>query len=312
MGWTNTQPDELTAPGSVPFLPGNNVTGIGNQVPAELSAAGYPNAIVFYASDWNPAATTPTVKFRFIAAHGSDETLVAGYGICMNPSVSQTATVEAALAIGAMDVTGSFMSGNWPSDRQMWVLAGVGTDAQFAVSGDANPLSFGAYLDAMADGTGFFIAGDTSAARGFLELGNTALVGAVGSNPVMTLYDRSFGTTATLIRDSGWTNIPLASGWSSDSNNPARYRMFPDGEVRLRGHVNKSTAPASGDAISTALPTAYRPSTYMNFLAPASASASGSQKVSVETDGTIKVFHPVAGVGDVILSPVRYPAGSGW
>lgn len=305
MGWTNTQPDELTAPSSVPFLPGNDVTGIGSQVPAELAAAGYPNAIVFYASDWNPTNTTPTVKFRFIAAHAGN--LVVGYGLCANPSVSQTAAIEAALNIGAFDATGSFMSGNWPSDRQMWVLTGVGTDAQFAISGDANPLTFGAYMDAMADGTGFFIAGDTAAARGFLELGNTALVGAVGANPTITLYDRSFGTTATLIRDSGWTDIPMATGWTSDSGNPARYRMMPDGTVQLRGHVNKSTAPASGDSISTALPAAYRPSAYMNFLCPASASASASQKASVETTGVIKVFHPVAGVGDVILSPVRYP-----
>lgn len=93
---------EVTAPNNVPFVPGQNVTGLGSGVPPELLAVGIPNAIIFYSNDWNPANTVPTAKFKWIAAVGG--ALVIGYGYCQNPSVSQVATIVYEATFGINDV----------------------------------------------------------------------------------------------------------------------------------------------------------------------------------------------------------------
>lgn len=98
---------EVTAPNNVPFVPGQNVTGIGAGVPPELIAAGIPNAIIFYSSDWDPNAVVPTAKFKWIAAVGG--ALVSGYGYCQNPSISQVATIVSASVVG-INVVGTIQS----------------------------------------------------------------------------------------------------------------------------------------------------------------------------------------------------------
>jgi hypothetical protein len=82
---------ELTAPNTVPFQPGQNVIGIGSQIPPELVAAGVTAAIIFYNNTWNTSLTVPTTKFQFIASIGGS--IVSGVGYSNNPSTTPTATV---------------------------------------------------------------------------------------------------------------------------------------------------------------------------------------------------------------------------
>ena len=95
---------EITAPNNVPFEPGNNIIGIGSEVPLELQGI-YPAAIIFYTSNWNPANTRPTVKYMWIAMASIDTPptsttgLAFRYAICQNPSVSQVPTLHDILNI---------------------------------------------------------------------------------------------------------------------------------------------------------------------------------------------------------------------
>lgn len=93
---------EITVPNTVPFLPGNDVIGIGTDIPAELAATNIKNALIFYNSGWNPASTFPEIKFFFIAGAWKGGPLpgtpkqtgmAIGYGIVPNPSVNQTAVI---------------------------------------------------------------------------------------------------------------------------------------------------------------------------------------------------------------------------
>lgn len=102
MGWTNDQATEITAPSDVPFLPGNDVIGMGTGVPQELRDYGVDAAIVFYNSGWNPAATVPSVKFMWIGTYvvGGLGSISFGFGIAANPSVDQTAVISNGLTLG--------------------------------------------------------------------------------------------------------------------------------------------------------------------------------------------------------------------
>lgn len=97
---------EITVPNNVPFLPGNDIIGIGTQLPPELEAYGITAAMVFYNQAWSPVATTPRVKFMFIGTtHDVDfGAMVFGYGYCNNPSLNQVAVVTTTYQIG-MDGT---------------------------------------------------------------------------------------------------------------------------------------------------------------------------------------------------------------
>lgn len=95
MGWTNTAATEITAPATVPFLPGFDVMGIGSELPAELQDSVVKTALVMYNSNWSPTNTVPTVKFHFLgtAEFTNGTGFVIGMGSCQNPSVNQTAIV---------------------------------------------------------------------------------------------------------------------------------------------------------------------------------------------------------------------------
>lgn len=109
MGWTNEQTTEIVAPEGTPFLPGNDVIGFGTQLPPEMASAGITAAIVFYNSGWNPASTSPSVKFMFIGTieNAGSGAVSIGFGVCQNPSVSQTAVVNYGFIVGTENVTSS-------------------------------------------------------------------------------------------------------------------------------------------------------------------------------------------------------------
>lgn len=96
--WSNDQQDEIWAPNTVPFSPGNNVVGIGQSLPAEMLAKGYSSALLFYTAGYSDTATTPKVKYWFIAVNDVfsqlDSALTIGYGYVANPSVNTTAVVK--------------------------------------------------------------------------------------------------------------------------------------------------------------------------------------------------------------------------
>lgn len=135
MGWTNDQTNEIVIPAGTPFLPGNNVIGIGTQLPAELIAYGVQAAIVFYSTDWDPNATVPTIKFGWIGIGPNIELLnpVAilgtaismGLGVCANPHASQVAKVTSGLSLGMFsDGTGElFAAFNNSQNNVTWVLS---------------------------------------------------------------------------------------------------------------------------------------------------------------------------------------------
>lgn len=147
MGWTNDASTEVIAPTNGNFAPGNNVIGMGTSIPPELAvykpfgASGEPitAAIVFYNAAFNTVATTPLIKFHFIAPATNVSIGVAalciGMGICNNPSVNSTAVVNAGFQVGAQDAFTGHMS----------------MDYGFANHLDANVVEIGEY-DTAGDG----------------------------------------------------------------------------------------------------------------------------------------------------------------
>lgn len=101
--------DEIVIPNDVPFLPGNNVIGIGTELPPELVAYGITAAMVFYFSNWNPNATVPTVKFGFIGVStvGNQCGIVTGFGWCAAPHTSQVANVAACETVAMGNTIGT-------------------------------------------------------------------------------------------------------------------------------------------------------------------------------------------------------------
>jgi len=95
MQFTNNLITELIIPSGTPFAPGNDVIGIGTELPNELVTSNIKAAIVWYFSNWNPAATTPQVKFMYIgtAIIPGEAGIAMGFGVVANASVSQVATL---------------------------------------------------------------------------------------------------------------------------------------------------------------------------------------------------------------------------
>lgn len=106
---------ELIVPANVPFQPGQNVIGIGTDLPPELAAytpygAGstVEAALIFYSSQWDPNATTPRVKYQWLGVV-TDPSLKGvfisiGTAFCDNPSVSHVATVISIADFGTQNI----------------------------------------------------------------------------------------------------------------------------------------------------------------------------------------------------------------
>lgn len=131
----------------------------------------------------------------------------------------------------------------------------------------------------------------------------------VGSDNQILVTDSAQSTglrwTSTLVVDTAWQAFTFANSWTD--NTFARYRMMPDGTVMFRGIITKATNPTNGQTVITGLPVAYRPSQRANFLCPCSGRAhNGSQKLEVQTNGTVLIWDMAALSGDVCLDPIRY------
>lgn len=295
-GWSNTAVDEIILPNNTPFLPGNNVTGIGTQIPVELSAAGFTNAIVFYASDWNPTATTQSIKFRFIAANASG--LQFGFGYCANPSISQTATVVTVETLSTFD-------------------SATGTNASVTFKNIAGNATY-QFLDFGGAPSLFINDDDGVSVIKFNGLGNESSNIVLGTDPGSVTINHFKGSgnlqvTGPFIQDSAWNGVPFVNGWGApDVNHPVQYRLMPDGTVMFRGHMVKTAIPTAGEAFCSALPTAYRPAMSVNFLCACNARAyNGKQKITINPDGTTNVWDFDAALsGDMDLSGVHYPTNA--
>lgn len=127
MGWTNTDTNELVVPANEPFAAGNDVIGIGTELPPELAAANVNAAAVFYNSHWDPTATTPRVKFMFIgtSSNATATVLALGMGICQNPSVNTTAVITQGFAVGMQTLNGvgqTFVNLARANDTLSWIV----------------------------------------------------------------------------------------------------------------------------------------------------------------------------------------------
>src|SRR5947209_375577 len=211
MQFPQTLITEVTAPNNVPFLPGNNVSGFGSDIPAELVAAGYTNAVVFYSTDWNPANTAPTTKFRFIATAGAS--LVIGIGYCLNPSVSQTATITRTISAGLL------LAGSLPlNDVEFYNINDISmVELAQGVDGNANPdLVIRDHLG----NTRARISYTAAAAQTFMLLGGAQLTvnDAAGS---------ALQTSVPIVKDTAWQAFTLFNGWTGNGAPDAPlYRML--------------------------------------------------------------------------------------
>ena len=289
MQFPNQIVTEITAPNNVPFLPGNVVTGFGSIIPAELTAAGFVNAIVFYDSDWNPTNTTPTIKFRFIASGFGN--IKIGYGYCANPSVSQTATVVSTANIGAQ------ISGSSIFSLQEWrSLANATTFIMGHTFGTNDPL-----IQMYDQNANLRMVLQRVAATAISSI-------AFGSWSISIADAATIASVSGRIDlDTAWVALPLTGGWTGDATRVPLMRRMNDGTVQMKGLITKVANPVSGEAWITGLAAAYRPTHTWTFLTPTPGRAyNGSQVVEVHADGTSAIFDMAALSGNICLDMVRY------
>ncbi len=292
---------EITAPNNVPFLPGNVVTGFGSQVPDELIAAGYPNAIVFYSNEWNPAATVPTVKFKFIGAGsstspigtGGTNSLDIGYGVVLNPSVSQTALIKVALRTG-LQISGS----NFISNVEMW-NANNATSGQFTSFFGSNDPAL--QLDD---------ANAVTRIKLFHKLATSIATITMGNNWQLNCGNADTFTSVTgpIHKDTAWQPFTLFNGWFGNAAPDAPlYRMMNDGTVQFCGMLNKASAPVSGEQWGS-VAAGYLPLKQHMVHACSNLTTDGNQKILIDATGKCFIFDPAAGNGSMFIGGMRYPS----
>jgi hypothetical protein len=97
---------EIVVPSNVPFLPGNNVLGIGTQVPPELVAENILAAMIFYNDEYSPTSTLPRVVYTFIGQTVTPDPdysvgIYIGFTWQANPSANSPLIVVGTLTVGA-------------------------------------------------------------------------------------------------------------------------------------------------------------------------------------------------------------------
>lgn len=145
--------DSVIAPTTATFAPGNDVVGlvVNTALPAELAAwqplAGattykVSSAQVTYNSAWNPSATTPQIKYTFIAfaSNSFNAGIFWGVAVVDNASVSATAKIVPQFELGA----GQGHDGTY-------------TETSFGFFGhnESRPQHIGVFGDNDLDGNGF-------------------------------------------------------------------------------------------------------------------------------------------------------------
>lgn len=295
MQFPQTLITELTVPNNVPFTPGHDVIGIGTDVPAELVAAGFGDSIVIYGSDWNPANTTPTVKFRFLSSGFSS--LVIGFGYCANPSISQVATVETTTLIGAQ-ISGSniFTTQRWRNlnNQDMFNMGQFGgsQDPIFQMFDQSGAIR-AALFHFVSTTMSVLCLGDNTAANWSINHTDGATVASC---------------TGPLLKDTAWQAFTLFNGWTGNAApNAPLYRMMSCGMIQMTGIISKASAPVNGEQWGL-VAAAYKPQGVAAFHCSSFIALASSQKVQVNTDGTCVIFDSPAGNGSCFLTPVNYPS----
>lgn len=110
---------EIVVPAGVPFQPGNDVIGIGTQLPIELaqyvpfsSGGAIRAALVFYTSAYDDTSPTSQQKYMWFGMASSapsqnQSALVMGTCIVANPTVNPIGTIVPLLIVGcAADFAG--------------------------------------------------------------------------------------------------------------------------------------------------------------------------------------------------------------
>lgn len=116
----------------------------------------------------------------------------------------------------------------------------------------------------------------------------------------------------TIGGDTGWVNVPLASGYTTSGGLTPQYRV-KNGIVYFRGQVQPSsgTFSTSTVAISSPLPSAYWPggSGYAMATAVTSSSAIQARLYVPASSGILTVGFSATGASYVDLSALSYPLG---
>lgn len=112
MQFQNNVVSEITVPNNVPFQPGNNVLGIGLELPPEMITAGYQAGMIFYNSLYSPTATEARIIYNFIACGtiadpNYQSAISLGYVWQANPSANSTKFVATCLTAGGVAPTSS-------------------------------------------------------------------------------------------------------------------------------------------------------------------------------------------------------------
>jgi hypothetical protein len=285
--------EQVKTPNAAAFVPGGDSIGIvSTDLPAELIAAGFTNGVVFYADDWDAAAITRKVKFRFIVATNAG--IGVGYGVCANPSVSQTATI--------------FFGSN--------LVHNLATGANiFAILGQTN----NTILEATSQeifGQGFWpllrFRNPSGTEVASFEILDTfeALNYSSGTGLARIVHyinENRLQIPEYFVRDLNWrgfstlNNSWLSAGGASD----CLLRRMPDGTVLFKGAVFKNSVPPSGQQFAL-VPAGWRPSARVEFHCTHFGALANAQKVSVDTNGICQVWDPPAVNGGISLESIRY------
>lgn len=124
-------------------------------------------------------------------------------------------------------------------------------------------------------------------------VGDVIVVTQSGNGNLLA-YGRTAGTTASA---GTWTNIPLATGFTSTHTvfGPAQYRIvtaYGGTRVELRGSVDATASVTTQTNFSTALPTAARPSVVRTWVGRRnySADTKGIAVMEIQPNGVMSVF----------------------
>lgn len=299
----NIAANSIQVPSNLVAQPGNRVFSVSSNLPSELVTAGYTSAIVWFSDDWNPAATTPKIKYLFLGTYPAlGGGLVLGSCVATNPSVNQTGVVYASQVIQNYQSSGLDLSVEWHdvNNNAMAWLYDFSNGPNFQItSHDTGGVTRRPQF------TASIFDPDTCQ----FTLGSNSTTGGTNRAATFQNYDTRFWTFNDWITDT-WQSPSMSANWLSDATRPFNYRRMPDGTVLFKGHAFKNVNAINGETIVPVggLPASYRPGHTHSFTAvEPSRPYNGKQIVEVRSDGSVWLFDPTTtAVARVCMDQVRY------
>ena len=297
----NIAANSIQVPSNLAAQPGNRVFSVSSSLPSELTAAGYTSAIVWYSTDWNPAANTPKIKYLFLGTYpAAGGGLVLGSCVATNPSVSQTGVIYASQVVQNYQSSGLDLGIEWHdvNDQAMAWLYDFSNGPNFQITSH----------DAGVRRPQFTVSiFDPDLCQ--LTLGSNSTVGGTARAATFENFDTRFWTFNDWITDT-WQSPVVSANWLSDSARPFNYRRMPDGTVLFKGHAFKNVNAINGETIVPVggLPASYRPGHTHSFTAiEPGRPYNGKQIVEVRADGSVILFDcTTTAVARVCMDQVRY------